>query len=242
MHNINISIEARMTSTRLPGKVMMPINGKINLAIMIDRLKKSKLINNIIVATTTNKEDDEIVSWCKQNNISYFRGSENNVYDRVLKAHQEFNSDIIIELTGDCPLLDSSTIDKILQIFLNNNYDYVSTADSYPLGIAVQIYSLTTLESVSKNRSLEYQDKEHVTPYIYTNKDKYKCFYSEATDEHQYQNLSVTLDTKEDFEVIQNICKGFDNFDFSLKDIINFAKQNTHLVSSNQNIHRKGLS
>ena len=108
---INISIEARMTSTRLPGKTMRLINGKPALEIMVERVKKAKLANKIIIATTTNFEDDVIVDWCKKNNINYFRGSENNVYDRVLKAHQKFKTDIIVELTGDCILITGELID-----------------------------------------------------------------------------------------------------------------------------------
>ena len=121
--NINISIEARMTSSRLPGKVLKLINNKPNLEIMVERIKKAKLISNIIVATTTNKEDDVLVNWCEENNIDYFRGSENNVYDRVVKTHEKFNTDIIVELTGDCPLLDPILIDEAITVFLNNNYE-----------------------------------------------------------------------------------------------------------------------
>ena len=239
--NINISIEARMTSTRLPGKVMMPINGKINLAIMIDRIKKSKLVDNIIVATTINKEDDEIVNWCKDNDIGYFRGSEDNVYQRVLDTHIEFKSDIVVELTGDCPLLDPTIIDKAIKLYQDNDYDYVYTNSNYPLGMAVQVYSLPILKSVSTNRELEYQDMEHVTPYIYTS-GKYKLLAMEPENNQILKDLSVTLDTKEDFEVISNVCKGFDDFDFSLEDIVNFANNNPQLVSANKNTHRKGLS
>jgi len=238
---INVSIEARMTSTRLPGKVMMPINGKINLAIMIDRVKKSKLIDNIIVATTTNKEDDKIVSWCEDNNINYFRGSEDNVYDRVLKTHIKYKSDIIVELTGDCPLIDPTIIDNAIIMYNNNNYDYIHTGELYPLGMAVQVYSLDTLKSISKNRTIEYQDMEHVTPYLYTS-GKYTCYKLQPNKNQQFHNLSVTLDTPEDFKVIENVCKNFNNFNFTLEDIISFAKKNPKLVSTNMNIHRKGLS
>jgi len=239
--NINVSIEARMTSTRLPGKVMMPINGKINLAIMIDRIKKSKLIDNIIVATTINPQDDEIVHWCKKNNIDYFRGSENNVYERVLQTHKKFDTDIIVELTGDCPLIDYTILDKAILLYQNSHCDYVSTGGNYPIGMGTQVYSLKTLKSVSKNRLLQYEDMEHVTPYIYTS-GKYKVLSIKPTNTQKLDNLSITLDTKEDFEVISNVCKNFSNFDFSLEDIVSFAKNNPSKVALNKNIHRKGLS
>jgi len=239
---INISIEARMTSSRLPGKVLMPICNIKALELMYKRIKNNKYSNDIIIATTTNKEDDEIINWCKENNISFFRGSEKNVYQRVLNTHKHYKSDIIIELTGDCPLLDPKLIDEAVEVYLNNNYQYVSNSleMTYPIGMAVQVYSLNTLESISKNRELEYQDMEHVTPYLYTS-GKYKIFNIKAPKELTMPDLSVTLDTKEDFIVIENVCKHFNNINFSLLDIINFAKSNPKKVSLNQNIHRKGL-
>ena len=240
--NINISIEARMTSSRLPGKVLKLINNKPNLEIMIERIQKAKLVNNIIVATTTNAEDDVIVDWCNVNGINYFRGSENNVYERVVKAHETFKSDIVVELTADCPLLDPTLVDEAITIFLNNDYEYVSNGleTTYPIGTGVQVYSLDTLKSVAINRQLEYQDKEHVTPYLYTS-GKYTLFNIEAPSYLAMPELSITLDTIEDFELIETICKHFDNFDFSLEEIIKFVKKNPKLLEINQQIHRKGL-
>ena len=241
--NINISIEARMTSSRLPGKVLKLIHNKPNLEIMIERIKKAKLVNNIVVATTTNETDEPIVKWCIENNIDYFRGSEENVYERVLNAHQAFGSDIIVELTGDCPLLDATLIDEAIEIFLNNSYNYVSNGlkTTYPIGTGVQVYSLETLKSVSQNRKIEYQDKEHVTPYIYTS-GKYNIFNIEAPSDLAMPELSITLDTIEDFQLIETICKHFNNFDFSLKEIIEFVKSNPSLLEINKQIHRKGLN
>jgi len=240
---INISIEARMTSSRLPGKVLKLINGIPALELMINRIKKAKSVDNIIVATTTNSQDDEIISWCKKNNIDYFRGSEDNVYQRVLETHQKFNTDIVVELTGDCPLLDPKLIDEAIELFLNNGYDYVSNSleMTYPIGMAVQVYPLKVLESVSLDRSLEYQDMEHVTPYIYAS-GKYKIYNIKAPKHLFMPELSVTLDTIEDFEMIETVCKAFDNFDFSLEEIIEFIKNNKNLLAINQQIHRKGLN
>jgi len=240
---INISIEARMTSSRLPGKVLKKINGIPNLEVMIRRIKCLKDIDSIIIATTINSEDDDIVNWCVDNNISYFRGSEDNVYERVLQTHTKFNSDIIIELTGDCPLIDPDLIEEALTLYKHNNYEYISNClkPGYPLGMAVQIYSLKTLQSISKNRELEYQDKEHVTPYLYTS-GKYSVFNIEPKAKHKMPELSVTLDTIEDFNVIENVTKAFNTLEFTLDDIIEFAKQNPQLTNMNLDTHRKGLN
>lgn len=236
---INISIEARMTSSRLPGKTLMLINGKPALEIMVDRIKKAKLVDNIIVATTVNKEDDAIVDWCKKNNINYFRGSENNVYDRVLKAHQQYNTDIIVELTGDCTLLDAELVDHAIKRYLDNDYDYISLDD--PVGMGAQVYTLKVLESVSADRELEYLDKEHVTPYIYTS-GKYNISKTKIYEDLNCPEVFLVLDTIEDWEVIDNVCKNFNNFDFSFEEIVEFIKNNPDKISANEHIRRKGLS
>jgi spore coat polysaccharide biosynthesis protein SpsF len=240
---INISIEARMTSSRLPGKVLKSINGIQNLELMVNRIKNSQYINDIIIATTTNPQDDEIVNWCKGNDISYFRGSENNVYERVLYTHEKYNSDIIVELTGDCPLLEKSIVDETIKCYLENDFDYVSNCleITYPIGLAVQVYSYKTLKSISMNRKLDYQDMEHVTPYLYTS-GKYKVYNIEASQKHNMSDLSITLDTIEDFELIETICKNFNNIYFSLDDILNFIRKYPHLKEINKSVKRKGLS
>ncbi|MBL4711318.1 MAG: hypothetical protein JKX75_02250 [Gammaproteobacteria bacterium] len=236
---INISIEARMTSTRLPGKTLMQINGKPALEIMIDRIKKAKFVDEIIVATTINKEDDVIVDWCKQNNINYFRGSENNVYERVLNTHKQYNSDIIVELTGDCILLDDKLVDYAIQRYLDNDYDYISVSSL--VGYGAQVYTQEVLESVTKDRELEYLDMEHVTPYIYTS-GKYNTSKTKIYEDLNCPEVFLVLDTIEDWEVINNVCKNFDNFDFSFEEIVDFMKNNPDKVSANEEIRRKGLS
>jgi spore coat polysaccharide biosynthesis protein SpsF len=236
---INISIEARMTSTRLPGKTLMLINGKPSLEIMVDRIKKAKLFDNIIVATTINKADDAIVDWCIKNGVKYFRGSENNVYDRVVKANQKFNTDVIVELTGDCILLDADLVDDAIKTYLDNEYDYVSLED--PVGMGVQVYSLEILESVSHDRELEYQDKEHVTPYIYTS-GKYNISKIKVYEDLDCPDVFLVLDTIEDWKVINNVCKNFDNFDFPFKEIVKFMQKHPDKVSANKLIRRKGLA
>ena len=230
---INASIEARMTSSRLPGKVLMPIGGKPALEVLIERVKKSKKIDKIIVATTTNKEDDPVVELCEELGISYFRGSEENVFERVLKTHQTYDSDIIVELTGDCPLLDPVLIDEAIQCFLENSYDYVSNCIdfTYPLGMAVEVFSLKSLEDINKT-TLSEEDKEHVSVRFFTS-EKYKAFNIKAPEELYMPTLSVTLDTKADYEMITKVYDNFGHNDFSLNEIVEFVKKNPKLLEIN---------
>lgn len=134
-------------------------------------------------------------------------------------------------------------IEEALNIYLNNDYDYVSNSlkMTYPIGMAVQVYSLETLHSISKNRNLEYQDMEHVTPYLYTS-GKYKIFNIEAPSQLYMPELSVTLDTIEDFNMIETVCKYFKRFDFTVSELIEYIKAHRELLQINGSIHRKGLA
>ena len=236
---INISIEARMESTRLPGKTLKLINGKPALEIMVNRVKQTKLANKIIISTTIKKKDDQIINWCKLNNLDYFRGSENNVYDRVIETHKKFNTDIIVELTGDCILITAELVDRAIQIYLDNKYDYVNVTDIS--GMGAQVYSLKTLQSIKNFKELEYTDKEHVTPYLY-NSGKYKIFNTIMYNNLGCPEVKLPLDTIEDWNLIDNICKNFDNFNFSFEDIIEYLKKNPEIISFNSHIKRKGLN
>jgi spore coat polysaccharide biosynthesis protein SpsF len=239
----NVSIEARMAASRLPGKVLMKIADKPVLQIMIERVKRAQLIDDVIVATTINPKDDLIVDWCKKNGVKYYRGSEEDVLGRVLEAHQAFKSDIIVELTGDCPLIDPLLIDECIHFYKKNDYDYVYNRmgkKPYPDGMDVQVFSRGILEEVA-GKTNDPLDREHVSKYIYTSGEYSTCAI-DAPNNLFWEDLGLTLDTKEDFELIKNIVDHFKKDDFTLRDILKFLKQNEHLVDINKHIKRKGLS
>ncbi|WP_372998842.1 cytidylyltransferase domain-containing protein [Sulfurimonas sp.] len=237
------SIECRMTSTRLPGKVLMnALDNMSMLEVMIKRVKNSKLIDGIVLATTTNKDDDSIVELAKRLDVDFFRGSENDVLSRVVEAHKSVGTDIIVELTGDCPLIDPLLIDQCVEVFLDNKYDYVSNnyKRTFPDGSDVQVFSLKVLEEAD-NATLDPLDREHVSKYLYENK-KYSIYTVEAKDEYYWPTLAVTLDEKEDYELIKDIFNYFDNIDFSTLDYIEYLKNNMYLVEINAHVSRKGLN
>lgn len=238
---INASIEARMTSTRLPGKVLMEIKRKPALELMIERVKKSKFIDSVIVATTVNKTDDVIIELCKRLGVKYYRGSEEDVLQRVLQAHKLFRSDIIVQLTGDCPLIDPSLIDECVKFYINNDYDHVSNSveRSYPIGMDVQVFSTKVLEEVSKKTN-DPPDREHVGKYIYTS-GEYCIYILKAEGELFWPDLGITLDTIEDFQLIKIIFEHFEDNNFTILDIVKFLRQNEHLLDINRHIKRKGL-
>jgi spore coat polysaccharide biosynthesis protein SpsF (cytidylyltransferase family) len=210
------SIEVRMNSSRLPGKVLMPILNKPVLELLIQRVKKAHYITDIVVATTTNKEDDSVEKLCTQLGIQVFRGSEPDVLGRVHDAHSYMNSDIVVELTADNPLIDPALIDLCVLKFLYSNADYVSTIVEpfFPYGQAIQVFTFKLLKKLNKN-ALTMNDREHVTPSIYNNSEKYKIINITGNSNQYAPNQRHTLDTKEDFDrikyLIENLAEDFQN-------------------------------
>ena len=229
------SIEARMTSSRLPGKVLMKAldDGTSMLEFMIKRVKKSKLINKIIIATTKNKTDQPIIDLCEKLKVDYYRGSEEDVLLRVLEAHKKFESDIIVELTGDCPLIDPIIMDEIISVYLENDFDYVSNSHvrSYPDGFDVQVFSTELLNDVSKKTNYKY-DRENVSSYFYrTNEFKIKGVI--ASKELFWPDLRVTLDDKGDYLLLKNIITNLNKlhgYNFKAIDVINYLKASPKLL------------
>lgn len=234
-------IQARVGSTRLPGKVLLDLKGKTVLNHVVDRVKKSKYIDEVIVATTYLEQDDKIVDECNKIGCKYFRGSESNVLSRYYLCAKENKADIVIRITSDCPLIDPLVIDEMLDFYLKSNYKLVTNAGdihnrTYPRGLDTEIFDFDTLENAYKNANKDYQ-KEHVTPYIYENeKDIY--YYKNDID---YSKYRLTLDTKEDFELIKRIYDllYMDGEKFYLDDIVKTLLKEPDLEQINKYIKQK---
>ena len=209
LKNTGIIIEARMNSSRLPGKVLMRYKKMTFLNIMISRLKKSKLSKTIVVATTINKKDDRIVKFLKKKKIKYFRGSENNVIDRVINSAKKFNIHTIIKICGDSPIVDYRIVDQMLKKYKKIKIDYLSNnlTKSYPDGMDVEIFNIKTLEK-SYSLSKSNLNKEHVTYFIKKSK-LFKKKNFKASKKNFYPELKVTIDTYKDFLFVSKI---FDMF------------------------------
>lgn len=242
----SVIIQARMGSTRLPGKVLMKIKGITILEHLIKRLKLSKKIDDIIIATTINKEDEQIIEVAEKNNVNYFAGSEKDVLERYYLAANKFKSDIIIRITSDCPLMDYEILDKMLTLFKEkfNEIDYLSNTDvvknTFPRGFDIEIFKYELLEKIFNIATKEYE-REHVTPYVYEHPSEFKlCGFKNEID---YSNYRLTVDTSEDFNVIKLI---FDkcykeNGYFNLNDVINVLRTNPEIIEINKEIHQKKL-
>jgi len=237
MKKIVCIVQARMGSSRLPGKVMLPIGNNTVIGNIILRLSKSKLINEIIVATSTNKENDLLENFILENDFKVFRGSENDVLERYYNAAIYTDADLIVRITGDCPFVDSKLVDEMIADFLASNIDYESNISpaTFPDGLDIEIFNFRTLEYAHENADSQY-DKEHVTPYI-RNSEIFakKNFYSEI----DLSELRWTLDESFDYEVVKRVYNHFgkDIF-FSWEEIYELYKKKPDLFSFNQHIIR----
>lgn len=233
--------QVRMTSTRLPGKVLKMINGKSLLDYHVDRLKWAQL--PIIIATTTNHQDDLIQTWCTEHKITCFRGSENNVLSRYYLAAKENNLDVIIRVTSDCPLIDGHLIRQAYNEYLNqNNSDlYYSNVieRTYPRGFDFEIFSFKQLEQAFLNAQTE-PEKEHVTPYINQNKNGSTQFlhFKNPTD---YSSWRMTVDTPDDFKLIEELIQNHHCDRLAYSEITKVLDQNIHLKEINNHIEQKKI-
>jgi spore coat polysaccharide biosynthesis protein SpsF len=170
-------IQARISSTRLPGKILLPILGEPLLLKMVGRVAAAKLVGTIVVATSTSGEDDAIENLCEQNGIGVYRGSKLDLLDRHYQCALKYKADVVVKIPSDCPLIDPATIDEVLNTFLNSTegFDYVSNLHpaTYPDGNDVEVMSFTALENAWVNAHSK-MELEHTTPYLWENPDKFK--------------------------------------------------------------------
>ena len=223
--NIVAIIQARINSSRFNGKVLKKIKGKSILEIIVSRLRNSKNLSNIVVATSKNKNDKKIIDLCNKIKIDSFQGSEFNVLKRYYDAAKKYNAKHIVRITADCPFVDPSILDKMIDEYFKIKVDYLSNINppSFPDGLDIEIFSFETLEKVFFDVKDKFQ-KEHVTQKIILN-DLFikKNFYSKQN----YSSLRLTFDTKLDFLLIKKIFKKQNyNFNCTYKDIIKLYKEN----------------
>ena len=206
MPKVVASIEARMGSSRLPGKVLMDINGESAIKREVDRIRQCRHVDDIVLATTLEPIDDELVVWAKSQNLKYYRGSENDVLARVISAHRMMHTDVIVELTGDCPLLDHKIVDLGIASFLANDYDVVTNVriPSYPQGADVQVFSFEQLADVERT-IFDDAVREHVSLHFYENSDLYDICDLIAPEFIRAPDVRLQLDYPEDLEFIRKV-------------------------------------
>lgn len=238
------TIEARMTSSRLPGKVLMDFCGKPDLQHIIERLRRSKYVDEVVVATTTNKEDNPVVELCDKLSCKYYRGSEEDVLQRVLDAAKSVNAELLVEITGDCPVIDWRHVDYLIEMFFTKDYDYVANIleRTFPRGFDTQVYPVAVLDEVNQ-LTRDALDHEHVSLYIYHHPERYKLGNWVAPSDVHHPEFEITLDTKEDYQLIKAVYEELypKDEDFTCEDVVSLLLEKPQLLDYVKDIKRKHM-
>ena len=226
MENLKVGaiIQARYSSSRLPGKVLIDMSGECSLDAIVDRLRLVKNISKIIIATSKEPSDDIIENHCKKKSYLCERGSLDDVLDRFYKISQKYNFKNILRITGDCPLIDYQTVEKIIKTHLDEGYDYYGLKGRFPDGLDCTCFSQSALEKSYNNADLPSQ-REHIGQYIEKNSKEFKCGGIEIFQD--YRNIRLTLDEKEDLNLLQTIFKRKNKFKdfFDTKEILEYVNK-----------------
>ena len=233
---IGCIIQARMGSSRLPGKVLMKSgNGMSLLYHVINQLRHCSKVKNLVIATTTNQEDDEIEKFADNNSVNVFRGSEKDVLDRYFQCAKKYSFSTIVRITSDCPLIDPQIVDKVIERFFSGNYDYATNTliRTFPIGTDAEVFSFNALETAWKNAQLP-SEREHVTPHL-RNKGNFKTINVE--NDTNISNLRLTVDRIEDFELINEILNNLSINPIHLENILELFSRKPELIEINKHIN-----
>ena len=238
-------IQARMGSTRLPGKVLRTVLGRPLLGYLIERVAKSKLIDLAVVATTCCQDDKVISDFCRDIGVACYRGSEDDVLSRFYDVAQITRADIVVRLCADSPLIDHRIIDEMVSEYLSNREgcDYYSNTikQTYPLGMNIEIFNSNSLKTSHSLSRHEYE-KEHVTPYIYTHPESFRICHKHFKSD--MSGLRLTVDEEEDFQLVKQIIERLyeNNKWFSLNDVIDLYESDKKLFSINSHIKQNTMT
>jgi spore coat polysaccharide biosynthesis protein SpsF len=242
-HTVVSIVQARMNSSRLPGKVLMPIAGYSMLNWVVERARMSQLTDAVWVATTTDPSDDAIVEYCISHGYPVYRGSEQDVLDRFYQAAKLAKADIVVRLTADCPLIDPGLIDEVVRKLIEEQADFAATRlpppfhRTYPIGLDVEAVYFKGLEEAWKNATTQYQ-REHVMPFFYEDEGQYKVTILNA--EEDKGNYRWTVDTAEDLRLVEQLAAAFDGRrDFSWQEVLAYFEVHPELHGINAAVTHK---
>ena len=228
-------IQARMSSSRLPGKVMAEINGKPMLYHVVKRVQGAKMINLAAIATSDHRDDDILESFCKEKGITCFRGSLDDVLDRYYQAAKYFHAQVIIRLTADCPLLDRDIIENVVRKFFEGSFDYVSNVmeSTYPDGLDTEVFSLEALKRAWQEARLK-SEREHVTPYIRNHPEFFRL--ANVSHRENISHMRWTVDEPRDLDFVRSVYDQLKGSYFGMQEILNLLKLHPELSSKNAGI------
>lgn len=233
-------VQARMTSTRLPGKVLLPLAGEPMLTRLVERLRRVQRADGIVIATTTNATDDPIAALCSQLGMPCHRGSEHDVLSRYADAARLHGANTVVRITSDCPLIDPALIDQVIAAYEEGGSDYVSNMlpPTWPYGMAVEVFSAAALAQAHAEAT-QAAEREHVTPFIYWHPERYRLRnVASPVDLSQHR---WTVDTPEDYALVGRL---FDHLmpnhpQFTQADVLALLDQHPDWIAINQHIQQK---
>ena len=238
-------IQARMGSTRLPNKVLMPVMGKPLLGWMHDRVSICPEVNEVIIATTNDQRDDVIAAFAQSVGCKLYRGSEEDVLDRYYRAASMVMPDAVARITADCPLLDPNVLSRMIREFAAGGLDFISNSEplpsTWPDGMDISIIGFEALKNAWHN-AVKPSDREHVTFYFWNNPQIFRC--KRIEHEQDWSNYRLTIDYPEDFEVLRAIIMHFGLNDptrislISMEEIIAYLKVNSTIFNLNKKYSR----
>ena len=234
-------VQARMGSRRLPGKVLKDLEGESVLARVVNRLRRARLIDEVLVATTDRASDDAIVEECRRWTVSVSRGDQEDVLDRYFRAAQLSKADIVVRVTSDCPLIDPEVTDRTIAAFLEVQPDYASNVltRTYPRGLDTEVMSFASLARAWQEARKPYE-REHVTPFLYEHPGEFKLL--SVTGEADYSSHRWTVDTPEDLALVRAIYLRLkDKPEFLWRDVLDTLDREPGLSDLNRSIMQKAL-
>ena len=233
-------IQARMSSTRLPGKIMLPLKGKPVLQNITERIRTAKNINDVIIATSNESSDDIVENFCVKAGIKVFRGNLNNVLERYYECAVMESADVIVRCTADNALIDGNIIAEAVEVFSSSGIDYLSYKEGLPLGMHVEVFSFDALEK-SYREAKDPECLEHVTPYMIKNPEKFRVLFFRDEKDPDNSSMRFTMDTPEDYEFMKRVYDSFGSNIFSYGEILQVLSSHSELLAINQNIHQNVL-
>ena len=232
-------IQARMSSSRFPGKILAPLLGRPMLQWQLERVRRSALISDMLLATSVDASDDRVEDFCGEAGISCFRGSLEDVLDRFYRAAKAKAPDNVVRLTGDCPLADPDVIDRVIRAHLDGNYDYTSNVNppTFPDGLDVEVLRFGSLEAAWKEAMLP-SEREHVTPFIRNRPDRFSIF--NVASERDVSQFRWTVDEPDDLQFVESVYSSLlpHERNFSMNDVLRLLEEHPEIREVNAS-HRR---
>lgn len=233
-----VVIQARMGSSRLPGKVLKQLGNSDTLSYVVERCKKIEGVDTVVVATSKLTQDDEIYNWCQRKNVACFRGSEQDVLKRFVNVAEIYKPSYIVRVTADCPFIDYEMASEMVALIRKEKVAIIDIDDELPRGLAVEVFTFELLQEMDKD-GIEERHREHVTFYAYEFKHLFKRATYKVKKNRIFPKLRITLDTPEDYEMLNQVASYYESLSVSSVDIIEYLLNNPEIAQINAHIEQK---